>query len=160
MKSYKYNGTPVYIIPSENLGNRESLMDASQCGQCLIRVEDYIEGEDINETYSDSYGSDSEGEEIDEDLMINCENTQHRIYVVDTVYNFKEDEKIVARTFTDKYYNYESELSRYIESWTREELLEYLEQNGESEYGGLSDEKIIERWEDIQEAKSMRDDYE
>lgn len=67
-----------------------------------------ISGEkDVCATYTDSYGGESYGEEIDEYDMVNIENEQKIIYGVwETEKNWKQDKAKRELVLTDQYYDW------------------------------------------------------
>jgi hypothetical protein len=79
-------------------------------------ADELISGEkDVCATYTDSYGGESYGEEIDEYDMVNIENEQNIIYGVwETEDNWKQDKAKRELALTNEYYDWSNTVADRI----------------------------------------------
>ena len=125
IKSYLYEGSEVILLDPNDVPGFTSLVDDGEIQPYKITAEliSYIEEHDIAPmlTYDDSYSGYSEPEEILNTTVQNIENEQRLLYnewVRESYAEQDETHRELAVT-TDRYYDWTSERTRFIECYPR-----------------------------------------
>ncbi len=108
---------PIYTFE----GKLGVLYDVDNCGAAdFIHMDEFLAMDDIDfylvhAAYDDD-GVSNEGEEITEDWVVNCENTQHLLYDWCTLEYLKSDKYVrELLVTTDKFYRWTSERKKMID---------------------------------------------
>lgn len=149
---YTFKGNEVVIIDYDKLDGRKELDSAGR--YALILRSEARETDDIKATYTAAYisGDVDNGKEIASGEMINFENEQDLIDCFDTVENLQDEQIIINRTRTTKFFNWgASGNDARIGEWDYTELEAFLAKNKEPDVElspDLSNAAYIKMWLD------------